>query len=491
MTEKYAAGSPQNRARWEAFAIAAGVAALTILDISKINVGLPAIEHSLGGGASELQLLVAGYALAFGLALVPSGRLGDIHSRKTMFIIGLSSFTAASLLCALAPTIEVLVIGRILQGVAAGIQMPQVLGLIQQLFQGKERGAAFGLFGAIIGLATAFGPTLGGVFIAVGGEADGWRLLFWMNVPLGIIALGFALKVLPRAQQHERRHTELDLVGILLLGVAVFCLMLPFVLTTGGPGDDPRRWFSLIGLAVAATLFVVWERRYVSIGKSPVVDFGLFALPSYRNGIIIATAYFGTVPALFLVTTLYLQLGLGAAAIVAGMVTIPFALASALSSWQGGKLVDRHGRQLVLGGLLLVFGGLVLTIPLALLSPPSLVPWVFAIALAFVGVGGGLVVSLNQTLTLTDVPVVQGGVAGSVAQVGQRVGTAIGVAIGTSTFYATVYREQGSEGQVRAYTDGYVNGVLVVLAVLMLAIVFAALDLRSEKRGPRRPAGSS
>lgn len=489
MTETFPQGSPQNRARWEAFAVAAGVAALTILDISKINVGIPAIEHSLGGGATELQLLVAGYALSFGLILVPAGRLGDIHSRKTMFIIGLSSFITASLLCALAPTIEVLVIGRILQGVAAGIQMPQVLGLIQQLFQGRERGKAFGLFGAIIGLSTAFGPTLGGVFIAVGGETDGWRLLFWMNVPLGIIALGVALKVLPGAQQHERRHTELDLVGILLLAATVFCLMLPFVLTTGGPGDDPRRWFWLIGLAVAAALFVIWERRYADAGKSPVVDFGLFALPSYRNGIIIGTAYFGTAPALFLVTTLYLQMGLGAAAIVAGMVTIPFALASALASWQGGKVVERWGRQLVLAGLLLMLAGLILTIPMAIFTPPGLVPWVFAGILALVGVGGGLVVSLNQTLTLTDIPVVQGGVAGSVAQVGQRVGTAIGVAIGTSTFYATVYREQRAEGQVQAYTDGFVTGVLVLLAVLSVAIVFAVLDLRSERNADRRPVG--
>ena len=157
------------RQKWQAFWVCVGVAALTILDLSKVNVGLPSIERSLGAGPTALQLIVAGYALAFGLSLVPSGRLGDLKSRRLMFVIGLSSFTVASVLCAIAPTVELLVAARILQGVAAGIQMPQVLGLIQQLFQGRERGRAFGLFGAVIGVSTAFGPTIGGLLIAVGG----------------------------------------------------------------------------------------------------------------------------------------------------------------------------------------------------------------------------------------------------------------------------------------------------------------------------------
>jgi MFS family permease len=227
-----------DRARWQAFAVAVSVAALTILDLSKVNVGLPSIEKSLGAGATELQVIVAGYALAFGLALVPSGRLGDIYSRKIMFVIGLSGFTAASLVCALAPNIETLVIGRVLQGVAAGVQMPQVLGLVQQLFRGEARGRAFGVFGATIGVSTAFAPSLGGLLILLGGPEDGWRLLFWMNIPLGVAAIFFALRLLPH-RTGPRRDSNLDLIGVLLLGIATFSLLFPFVLTTG---DLPRRW---------------------------------------------------------------------------------------------------------------------------------------------------------------------------------------------------------------------------------------------------------
>lgn len=469
---------PADRIRWEAFAVCAAVASLTIMDLSKINVGLPTFELSLGGGPTELQLIVAGYALAFGLALVPSGRLGDVGSRKLMFVIGLTAFTLASVLCALAPTIEVLVVGRILQGLAAGIQMPQVLGLIQQLFQGHERGKAFGLFGAIIGLSTAFGPTLGGLLIAVGGEADGWRLMFWMNVPLGILALIFAVRLLPAQQQHDGDKTELDIVGILLLGAAVFSLMLPFVLTTGGPDDDPNRWFWLIGFVVAGIAFVLWEKNFLARGMSPVIRFSLLRLQSYRNGILIATSYFAAMPAIFLLTTLYLQQGLGLAAVFAGMVTIPFALVSAYTSWVGGRLVNQYGRPVVLVGLLLVLLGFVLALPVSAYAPVEVVPWLLSAAMVVAGAGGGLVISPNQTLTLQEVPVVQGGVAGSVAQVGQRAGTAIGVAAATSTYFATIYSEAGNPGRTAVFADAFHHGMYVAIGLLGVALLFALLDFK-------------
>lgn len=470
-----------HRIKWESFWVCVGVACLTILDLSKVNVGLPSIEDSLGGGATELQLIVAGYALAFGLALVPSGRLGDIRSRRRMFLIGLTSFTLASWLCAVAPTIEILVIGRILQGVAAGIQMPQVLGLIQQLFQGRERGKAFGLFGAVIGLSTAFGPTLGGLLIAIGGEEDGWRLLFWMNIPLGLIAIYFAWRLLPKTQPHEGGAQTLDLVGILLLGVATFSLMLPFVLTTGSPDDDPMRWFWLVGFVVASAGFVWWERRYLRIGKSPVVHFGLLRLSSYRNGILIGTTYFAAIPAMFLVVTLFLQRGLGLEAVFAGMVSIPFALASAVTSWQGGRLVNEYGRKLVVLGLILAAAGIGLCYPITALAPVDAMPWLLAASLTLAGAGGGFVISPNQTLTLHDVPVTQGGVAGSVAQVGQRVGTAIGVAVASSTFFATLYAEQAGGDPVTIHRDAIGRSLIIIVTFVLVGLVLSLLDLRKRR----------
>jgi EmrB/QacA subfamily drug resistance transporter len=473
--------------KWEAFWVCVGVASLTILDLSKINVGLPVIEDSLGGGASELQLIVAGYALAFGLALVPSGRLGDVHSRRLMFIIGLSAFTIASILCAVAPTIEVLVIARIAQGAAAGIQMPQVLGLIQQLFHGPARGRAFGLFGAVIGISTAFGPTLGGLLIALGGPENGWRWLFWMNVPLGLVALYFAVRLLPREQAHEGERMELDLVGILLLGVATLAFMLPFVLTTGAPTDDPNRWSWLAVFVLSGAAFVWWELRYHRRGKSPVVHFALFRTSSYRNGILVATAYFAAIPPYFLLVTLFLQQGLGLEPVFAGMVTISFALASAVTSWIGGRLVETWGRALVVIGLVTVACGFVLVLLAGLFGSPESAPWLIAGAMTVAGAGGGFVISPNQTLTLSDVPVTQGGVAGSMAQVGQRVGTAIGVAAIISTFYATLFSEGGRTTHLQVFRDAFFHGILVALGLVAISLVFALMDQFGGGEQTRRP----
>ena len=477
MTETAApAPALTDRAKWQAFAVAVSVAALTILDLSKVNVGLPSIEQSLGAGATELQVIVAGYALAFGLALVPSGRLGDIYSRKLMFVIGLSGFTAASLLCALAPNIETLVVGRILQGVAAGVQMPQVLGLVQQLFQGEARGRAFGVFGATIGVSTAFAPSLGGLLILLGGPTDGWRLLFWMNIPLGLAAIFFALRLLPK-RSGPRTTSNLDLFGVLLLGIATFSLLFPFVLTTGGADDSPLRWLWLVAAAVFGALFVWWEFAYQRRGKSPVVHFSLFRKSSYRNGLLLATAYFGALPAVFLISTLYLQEGLGLQPVFAGLVSIPFALTSAITAFVGGRLVQRFGRKLVVFGLCFVIVGFSLDLVLAITLPAELAPWGMGAGLFVAGIGGGFVISPNQTLTLAEIPVSEGGVAGSMAQLGQRIGTSIGVAAATSMFFATILRESGGEIALAAYRDGFRNALLISIALIVGALALGVVDL--------------
>ncbi|PZF59922.1 MFS transporter [Curtobacterium sp. MCSS17_008] len=484
--------SIDDRTKWRAFAVCVAVAALTILDLSKVNVGLPSIERSLGASSSSLQLIVAGYALAFGLALVPAGRLGDLKSRRALFIVGLVAFTVSSLLCALAPTIEVLIVTRIVQGLAAGTQMPQVIGLVQQLFRGPERGRAFGLFGAMIGISTALGPTIGGGLIAIGGEASGWRLLFWMNVPLGVAALVFAVKLLPKGVQGRAVDRELDVVGILLLGAAIVTLMLPFVLTTGSGGSGAR-WLWLLASAAFLVLFVWWENRYRRSGRSPVVHFELFRLSSYRNGLSIVAVYFAALPASFLMVTLYLQEGLGLEPLFAGMVSIPFAATSAVGSYVGGRIVDRFGRSLVVVGLGGVVVGFVLLMLAAVLTPPEVTPWAMAGAFLVGGLGGGFVVSPNQTLTLAEVPVEQSGVAGSMQQLGQRVGTAIGTAVATSIFYGIVRSEaagSGAGGRLDAYHDAFRSGTTFTVSLMALALALAVSDLVVRRRAARRTAGA-
>ena len=476
----------EHKAKWRAFWVCVVVAAITILDLSKINVALPSIEDALGATSTQLQLIVSGYVLTFGLVLVPAGRLGDQRSRKALFLIGLTLFTAASIACALAPNATLLLVSRLMQGVAAGIQMPQVLGLIQHLFRGPERGRAFGLFGAMIGISTAFGPTLGGLMIAIGGADDGWRYIFWMNVPLGIIALVLAWRILPATVTTNYSRLELDPIGIAIFGVTVMALLWPFLFTTGAPTDDPNRWWLLVVFVLAAAVFVMWERRYAAGGRAPLVSLALFRISSYRNGTILASVYFAAMPAMFLLTTLYLQLGLGLEPVFAGMVTIGFALTSAVSSWRGGILVERYGRSLVVVGLAILLVGLGVLMGAAILTPPALTPIVMAAALLIGGTGGGLVISPNQTLTLNDVPPRQGGLAGSVGQLGQRIGTAIGTAIALSLFYSTLYNERNSgESTVELYQHAYGTGMLAATLFFALAMLVGVADLGARKRRAR------
>lgn len=480
-----------DRRRWRAFAVAVTVASITILDLTKVNVALPSIETALGAASTELQLVVSGYVLTFGLTLVPMGRLGDQRSRRTLFLVGLALFTLTSLVCALATTSTVLLVGRLVQGIAAGIQMPQVLGLVQQLFTGAERGRAFGIFGAVIGLSTAFGPTLGGFLIAVGGEQDGWRWIFWLNVPLALLAMLLAARLLPRdpaGRDRERAPLQLDPVGVVLLGLTVLALLAPFLLTTGSPDDDPRRWWSLLAAAALGTLLVAWERHYALTGRVPLIPFRLLRIPSFRNGTLLATAYFAALPAIFLLTTLFLQDGLGLQPVYAGMVSIGFALASALTSWYSGNLVNRLGRPLVVAGLAVV--------AVVVLGLAAVAHWVDAAAAPFVmagvllvgGLGGGAVISPNQTLTLAEVPVQDGGLAGSMGQLGQRIGTAVGTAVGLSLFYSTVYAGPADGDTVTVYQAAYDRGMIAVGFFVLLALAAGVADLRGRRTRSAQPA---
>jgi MFS family permease len=466
-----------DKARWSAYGVAVGVASLTILDLAKINVAIPAISSVLGAGATQVQLLLSGFVLAFGLVLVPSGRIGDLYSRRFMFLLGLSLFTLASLGGMMAPTIELLIASRIFQGFAAGILMPQVLGLVQQLFQGKERGQAFGIFGAVIGLSTAFGPTIGGLLVGVGGEDFGWRLLFAMNVPLGIAAFVMAYRLLPKFQDTSSAVKDFDLLGTALLGATTFSLMLPFVLTTGTASDNPARWWWLVVALGVGTLFVLWEKAYSAGGKVAIIDFELFAISSFRNGILISSFYFAALPATFITLTLFLQQGLGFAPVIAGMVTIPFALISAYTSFRSGKVVHKRGRPLVVVGLLAVLAGFGLVALASVVVPDPLMPIAVALAMALAGAGGGAVISPNQTLMLEDIPVHQGGLAGSLAQVGQRIGTAIGLAAALSVFFF-VLADEVNEPLSVAYHDAFIVALSVVVGLVVSALVFALLDAK-------------
>jgi MFS family permease len=200
--------------RWMALGVVLAAGFMTLLDVSIVNVALPSIEQGLHAQSNELEWIVAGYALSLGLLLVPAGRFGDAHGRRPVFMVGVGLFVVASAACALAPTALALVVTRVVQGFAGGLISPQISGLIQSLFRGEERGKAFGLFGSTIGVSTAVGPLTGGALIALFGVHDGWRAVFYVNLPIGVAILLLARRYLPAPTPTERRRQSLDPLGV-------------------------------------------------------------------------------------------------------------------------------------------------------------------------------------------------------------------------------------------------------------------------------------
>lgn len=477
--------SSADRRRWPAYWVCVSVAGLTSLDTSKINVALPSIEQSLGATSTELQLTVSGYMLAFGLSLVPSGRLGDLGLRKRFFVIGLALFVVASLACALATSGVFLSGARFAQGLAAGLLMPQILGFIQHQFHGAERARAFGVLGVMLGVGGALGPTLGGVLIALGGGIDGWRGIFWINLPFGLIALLLAAWILPRDVRPVNRTVNLDLIGTAIFGCTVIALMIPFLLTTGSPEDNPLRWWLLVPFVLGGAAFVAWERRYQRTGRIPLVPLRLFRVPSFRNGTFLASAVYAALMAGVLLTTLYVQESLGIAAVFAGMVSIGYAAASAVTSWLGGRLISRFGRPVVVIGIGIAMTGFALLVVAAIATPVAIAPWTMAAALTLAGIGVGFIIPPNQSLMLEEIPADRGGIAGSVSQLGQRVGSAIGVAVALSMYYSTITRSSGTADRLTVYHDAFAFGMLSVLVFLALAFAIGVIDLGFRRR--RRP----
>src|SRR5215218_3337536 len=260
--------------RWKALAVCLVGGFMVLLDVSIVNVALPSIRQGLQASQSELQWVVSGYALTFGLLLVPAGRVGDVRGRRTMFVAALGLFSLASLACGLAPTSLTLVVARLVQGLAGGLLTPQISALIQQLFRGRERGTAFGLFGTVVGVSTAVGPLLGGALIAIFGPDHGWRWVFFINLPIGLAAMPLAWRLLPEPDERQRRRHDYDPLGVFLLGAGIVALLLPLVQERQWQGS--AKWLLIPVAALLLSAFVAWEFRYTRRGKEPLVDLGLF-----------------------------------------------------------------------------------------------------------------------------------------------------------------------------------------------------------------------
>ena len=286
--------------RWRILGVSLVIAFMALLDVTIVNVALPSIQSGLGTTPATVQWVVSGYALAFGLTLVAGGRLGDAYGRRRLMLIGLTGFVLASAAVGLAPNAELVIVARLVQGASAGLLTPQNSGLVQQLFRGEERGRAFGMFGLTVGISSATGPVLGGLIIALAGEENGWRWLFLVNIPIGVVAMVAILRLVPpREHRPDEVRARLDVVGALLLGGAVLALLFPLVSVEGGLSPVT---FVLLAAPALLVAFLRWETRLVARGRQPLLDVSLLRqVPGYGSGLAVGTIYFTGFTGIFLV----------------------------------------------------------------------------------------------------------------------------------------------------------------------------------------------
>lgn len=445
---------------------------MALVAVSVINVALTAIGESLDATSGGLQWVISGYALAFGMLLVPAGRAGDATGRRRMLIIGIAIFTLGSLLSGLAPSVEILNVSRILQGLGSGLLNPQTVGLIQKHFRGQDRARAFAMLATTVAVATAVGPVIGGLLIQVLGPDQGWRWMFFMNVPIGILAIAGAFRYLPddRAERTGKR-ADLDPVGTIVLSFAILCIMLPFL----ERGLSVLVWLSFpVGLLLVGAWWS-WEHRYKRQGRPPMVDPAIFSNKAFRNGILIISVYFLGSTSVWIIVPLYLQMHLDHTAFEASLLGLPSAVAAAISSQVAGRYVLALGRRMVIIGFGIALLGLGGTALLAgFVESGALSFWILAVPLTLMGLSQGMTISPNQTLTLNSVDPRYGGVAGGILQLGQRIGAALGTAMIPGIIFSLT--EGGHE-----WLEAFVIALVIIMVLTVVAMGVSIHDRAREK----------
>jgi EmrB/QacA subfamily drug resistance transporter len=409
---------------------------MSLLDTTIVNVALPTIRSSLHASEATQAWIVSGYALAFGIALIPSGRVGDRFGHQRIFVTGLVIFTLSSLACGLSQNSTELIVARIIQGLGGGIFFPAVTALIQIMIPLKERGRAFGLLGATIGLATALGPLAGGLLIEAFGSTDGWRSIFFVNLPVGVIAVAAALAVLPSTALAKKLST--DLFGLLLATGALAALLVPLI---EGQEDGWPLWtyLSMAGAVVLLVLFALWERRVARGPAEPLVPPHLFSRLSFTGGVSLSLVYFASFSSIFYTVSLLWQAGLRHSALASGLVSVPFSVGIVASSSQSGRVVQRIGRAVLsIGTGLLAVGLIALWLVIREVPTQELTNWDLLGPLFVIGAGSGFFISPNVRFILATVTRSEVGAASGVNGTMQRIGAAVGVAVVSSVLFGAL-----------------------------------------------------
>jgi EmrB/QacA subfamily drug resistance transporter len=464
-----------NPLRWWILWVILAVEVMDLLDGTIVNVALPTIHTSLGASASQLQWVAGGYALTFAIGLVTGARLGDVIGRRRMFLLGVAGFTLSSALCSLAWSPGALIAFRLLQGLCAAAMIPQGFGIVRDAFPADELGKAFGAFGPVIGGSAVLGPVIGGALVDADLLGTGWRLIFLVNVPLGLAALAGGARLLPESRLAVR--PSIDGLGAAIISVSIGLLVYPLI--EGRELGWPAWTFAMLAAgAVGLVLFGFVERRRERSGRSPLVTTTVFARPAFSAGLATAFVFFTGMIGLMFTFSLYLQAGNGYSAVKAGAAFIPWAVGTAIGAGVGAAvLAPRFGRVVLHAGIGVMALGIAATLVVVAGAEGARVSiWSLVVPLLLAGTGMGAILSPLFSFVLAGVDDDEVGSASGTLNATQQLAGATGVALIGSLFFSVVSRHGFG---VAFHTCLWVQ--LVALAVCALLVFRLPKQPRPEE----------
>jgi EmrB/QacA subfamily drug resistance transporter len=461
-TETASVSSRAYPRRWLAAVVMVGAVTMDLIDITVVNVALPTIRDDLGASGTQLVWVVSAYMLAFAAMLIVAGSFGDLLGRKRLFVGGIAVFGLASLTAGLAQSPGELIASRVVQGAAAAAMIPQLLATFRVMFGGKERGKAFGMYGAILGFASALGLVLGGVLTDADIFGWSWRTVFFINVPIALVSLVAALRAVP--ETHDPHAGRPDLIGATLLAGSIVAVAYPLLegRSLGWPA-----WVWLLlggGLAGLVALALVEDRRQHA-RIAPLLRPRLLRIPAFSVGLAVQLAFSAGLQGFFLVFALWIQVGMGFSPLGAGLTALAFSVGSFLLAPVAVPLAQRHGRLVLSGGgLLMALGTLGVTVGADHVGNGS-DPWPVVPGLVLTGVGLSLLIIPLVNVVLAAVPHEVAGGAGGIFSTAQQLGGALGVAVVGTVFFAGL--------EDNSFTASFEQAAPVVIALFLAAGLFA------------------
>ncbi|QOZ30288.1 MFS transporter [Bradyrhizobium sp. CCBAU 51753] len=418
--------------RWWVLAIVVAAQFMFGVDAFIVNVAIPTIAVELHASAAQIEAVIAIYLIAYATLVVTGGRLGDIHGTKTVFIAGVAGFSLTSLWCGLAQSGLELILARLAQGATAALMVPQVLATLHLLFADGARARAFGIYGIVLGLAGAAGFLLGGVLVTLDLAGLGWRAVFFVNVPCGVVIIAAALKIMPTAPR--RPGSRLDIPGAVVLFAGLLCLIGPLLF-----GHD-LGWAAPVWLAMAAGVaviaaFVRLEHVVARRGGMPLIDLALLSDPAFMRGLVAVFFFFFANLSFYLIMTIFMQKGLRIPPLQAGLVFVPLALTFVVASRHSGVRAKHRGTLVLIEGCALQIVGLaVLVATVETVAAPSAL--LLALVLMIFGYGQGLVMAPLSSAVLSSVKPASAGAGSGMYGTTTQIGNAAGVAAIGAVFFA-------------------------------------------------------